>query len=98
DIDPATAHWFLTGTPVGEAGLLRTVAVLAMLVLAYVLLKPWLRITTLSVLGMLGLAVMAVPVPAGWNWGQGTATAATASAGGTPGGGLPPANNETLNA
>ncbi|HEL3009172.1 TPA: copper homeostasis membrane protein CopD [Stenotrophomonas maltophilia] len=31
DIDPATAHWFLTGTPVGEAGLLRTVAVLAML-------------------------------------------------------------------
>jgi putative copper resistance protein D len=31
DIDPATAHWFLTGTPVGKAGLLRTVAVLAML-------------------------------------------------------------------
>ncbi|PZS59661.1 cellulose biosynthesis protein BcsG [Stenotrophomonas maltophilia] len=74
------------------------VAVLAMLVLAYVLLKPWLRITTLSVLGMLGLAVMAIPVPAGWNWGQGSATAATASAAGTSGGGLPPANNETLNA
>lgn len=74
------------------------VAVLAMLVLAYVLLKPWLRITTLSVLGMLGLAVMAIPMPAGWNWGQGTATAATASAGGTSGAGLPPANNETLNA
>ncbi|ARQ88603.1 cellulose synthase [Stenotrophomonas maltophilia] len=74
------------------------VAVLAMLVLAYVLLKPWLRITTLSVLGVLGLAVMAIPMPAGWNWGQGTATAATASAGGTSGGGLPPANNETLNA
>lgn len=31
DIDPATAHWFLTGTPVGRAGLLRTVAVLTML-------------------------------------------------------------------
>lgn len=74
------------------------VAVLAMLVLAYVLLKPWLRITTLSVLGMLGLAVMAIPMPAGWNWVQGTATAATASAGGTSGAGLPPANNETLNA
>ncbi len=74
------------------------VAVLAMLVLAYVLLKPWLRITTLSVLGMLGLAVMAIPMPAGWNWGQGTATAATTSVAGTSGGGLPPANNETLNA
>lgn len=74
------------------------VAVLAMLVLAYVLLKPWLRITTLSVLGMLGLAVMAIPMPAGCNWGQGTATAATTSVAGTSGGGLPPANNETLNA
>ncbi|CRD53612.1 cellulose biosynthesis protein BcsG [Stenotrophomonas sp. GD03958] len=74
------------------------VAVLAMLVLAYVLLKPWLRITTLSVLGMLGLAVMAIPMPAGWNWGQGTATAATTSVAGTSGGGLPPANNDTLNA
>ncbi|WP_026347129.1 cellulose biosynthesis protein BcsG [Stenotrophomonas hibiscicola] len=74
------------------------VAVLAMLVLAYVLLKPWLRITTLSVLGMLGLAVMAIPMPAGWNWGQGTATAATTSVAGTSSGGLPPANNETLNA
>ncbi|WP_423178918.1 cellulose biosynthesis protein BcsG [Stenotrophomonas sp. CASM100] len=74
------------------------VAVLATLVLAYVLLKPWLRITTLSVLGMLGLAVMAIPMPAGWNWGQGTATAATTSVAGTSGGGLPPANNETLNA
>ncbi|WP_329867274.1 cellulose biosynthesis protein BcsG [Stenotrophomonas hibiscicola] len=74
------------------------VAVLAMLVLAYVLLKPWLRITTLSVLGMLGLAVMAIPMPAGWNWVQGTATAATTSVAGTSGGGLPPANNETLNA
>ncbi|MCU1050633.1 copper homeostasis membrane protein CopD [Stenotrophomonas maltophilia] len=31
DIDPATGHWFLTGTPVGEAGLLRILALLAML-------------------------------------------------------------------
>lgn len=31
DIDAATARWFLTGTPVGEAGLLRILAVLAML-------------------------------------------------------------------
>lgn len=31
DIDRETAHWFLTGTPVGEAGLLRMLAVLAML-------------------------------------------------------------------
>ncbi|WP_414493701.1 copper homeostasis membrane protein CopD [Stenotrophomonas maltophilia] len=31
DIDAATAQWFLTGTPVGEAGLLRILAVLAML-------------------------------------------------------------------
>ena len=53
------------------------VAVLALLLVAYFLFKPWLRITTLSVLGMLGLAVMAIPMPAGWNWGQGTATAAS---------------------
>ncbi|WP_409460056.1 copper homeostasis membrane protein CopD [Stenotrophomonas maltophilia] len=31
DLDHETAHWFLTGTPVGEAGLLRILAVLAML-------------------------------------------------------------------
>lgn len=31
DIDAATARWFLTRTPVGEAGLLRILAVLAML-------------------------------------------------------------------
>ncbi|HGM7335317.1 TPA: copper homeostasis membrane protein CopD [Stenotrophomonas maltophilia] len=31
DIDGATAHWFLTGTPVGQAGLLRGSALLAML-------------------------------------------------------------------
>lgn len=30
-IDRGTAYWFLTGTPVGEAGLLRLLAVLAML-------------------------------------------------------------------
>ncbi|GAB2314912.1 copper homeostasis membrane protein CopD [Stenotrophomonas geniculata] len=31
DIDGETARWFLTGTPVGEAGLLRILALLAML-------------------------------------------------------------------
>ncbi|HEL2979837.1 TPA: copper homeostasis membrane protein CopD [Stenotrophomonas maltophilia] len=31
DIDGGTARWFLTGTPVGEAGLLRILALLAML-------------------------------------------------------------------
>ncbi|MGQ5675289.1 cellulose biosynthesis protein BcsG, partial [Lacticaseibacillus paracasei] len=74
------------------------VAVLALLLVAYFLFKPWLRITTLSVLGMLGLAVMAIPMPAGWNWGQGTATAASTGTAGATTGGLPPANNDTLNA
>ncbi len=40
------------------------VALLALLVCGYLLLKPWLRVTTLSVLGMLGMAAMALPLPA----------------------------------
>lgn len=73
------------------------VAVLAVLLVAYFLLKPWLRITTLSVLGMLGMAVLAIPMPAGLGWVQGAATASARSDGGG-GGSLPPANNENLNA
>ncbi|WP_277381385.1 cellulose biosynthesis protein BcsG [Stenotrophomonas maltophilia] len=73
------------------------VAVLALLVVAYLLLKPWLRITTLSVLGMLGMAVVALPLPAGLNWGTSQATAATGGADAAAGA-LAPASNETLNA
>ncbi|MDT3501599.1 cellulose biosynthesis protein BcsG [Stenotrophomonas maltophilia] len=76
------------------------VAVLVLLVVAYLLLKPWLRITTLSVLGMLGMAVVALPLPAGLNWGTSQATAATGGADTAAGaaGALAPASNETLNA
>ncbi|HDS1219467.1 TPA: cellulose biosynthesis protein BcsG [Stenotrophomonas maltophilia] len=76
------------------------VAVLVLLVVAYLLLKPWLRITTLSVLGMLGMAVVALPLPAGLNWGTSQATAATGGADAAAGaaGALAPASNETLNA
>lgn len=76
------------------------VAVLVLLVVAYLLLKPWLRITTLSVLGMLGMAVVALPLPAGLNWGTSQATAATGGADAASGaaGALAPASNETLNA
>ena len=73
------------------------VAVLVLLVVAYLLLKPWLRITTLSVLGMLGMAVVALPLPAGLNWGTSQATAATGGADAAAGA-LAPASNETLNA
>lgn len=73
------------------------VAVLMLLVVAYLLLKPWLRITTLSVLGMLGMAVVALPLPAGLNWGTSQATAATGGADAAAGA-LAPASNETLNA
>jgi len=62
DIDPATAHWFLTGTPVGEAGLLRSVAVLAML--------PLLASAT-PLLGLRRLALLALSATAlaslSWN-------------------------------
>ncbi len=75
------------------------VAVLVLLVVAYLLLKPWLRITTLSVLGMLGMAVVALPLPAGLNWGTSQGTAATGGADAAAGaaGALAPASNETLN-
>ncbi|WP_142806082.1 copper homeostasis membrane protein CopD [Stenotrophomonas maltophilia] len=57
DIDPATAHWFLTGTPVGKAGLLRTVAVLAMLpLLASVTPLRGLRRLALLALSAIALA------------------------------------------
>lgn len=73
------------------------VAVLALLVVGYVLLKPWLRVTTLSVLGMLGMAVVALPLPAGFGWGQGQTVAATGT-GGAATRALAPASNDTLNA
>jgi len=73
------------------------VAVLSLLVVGYVLLKPWLRVTTLSVLGMLGMAVLALPLPAGWGWGQGQTVAATGT-GGAATRALAPASNDTLNA
>ncbi|OBU66893.1 cellulose synthase [Stenotrophomonas maltophilia] len=73
------------------------VVVLALLLLGYFLLKPWLRITTLSVLGMLGMAMVALPLPSGLVLGPGTATAAASPGGATTGAGLPPASNETLN-
>ena len=57
DIDPATAHWFLTGTPVGKAGLLRTVAVLAMLpLLAFATPLQGLRRVALLALSATALA------------------------------------------
>ena len=75
------------------------VAALALLVAAYWLLKPWLRVTTLSALGMLGLAVMALPAPAGLQWGAGAATAvASAGTPARPARQLGPASTETLNA
>lgn len=73
------------------------VTVLALLLVGYFLLKPWLRITTLSVLGMLGMAMVALPLPSGLVLGQATATAATNPGGAATGAGLPPASNETLN-
>ena len=51
------------------------VALLALLACGYWLLKPWLRVTTLSVLGMLGMGVLALPLPAGLHWEQGEAVA-----------------------
>lgn len=39
---------------------------LALLALGYVLLKPWLRLTTLSVLGLLGVAMVNLPWPQSW--------------------------------
>src|SRR5690606_14469958 len=48
------------------------VALLALLVCGYLLLKPWLRVTTLSVLGMLGMAAMALPLPAGLQFAGGS--------------------------
>lgn len=73
------------------------VAVLALLLVAYYLLKPWLRITTLSVLGMLGMAVVALPLPADLVARQGQAVAATGNTGSgrAP---LAPASNDNLNA
>lgn len=75
------------------------VALLALLVCGYLLLKPWLRVTTLSVLGMLGMAAMALPLPAGLQFaGGGDATAAqgAGASGAAARGG--PASNETLDA
>ena len=43
----------------------KIVALLSLLLAGYWLLKPWLRVTTLSVLGMLGMSVLALPMPAG---------------------------------
>ncbi len=36
---------------------------LALLLLGYLLLRPWVRVTTLSVIGMLGIALSAIPFP-----------------------------------
>ena len=36
---------------------------LALLLLGYLLLRPWVRVTTLSVIGMLGIALSAIPLP-----------------------------------
>lgn len=73
------------------------VMLLAALALGYWLAKPWIRVTTLSVLGMVCMAVLAMPLPAGW--GRGGANAAGAGNGAqdaaTPDG---PATAETLDA
>ena len=69
------------------------VAVLALLVGGYLLLKPWLRITTLSTVGMLGVAVMALPLPVGLDQRLGHNQTITTS---SPT--IAPANNERLNA
>jgi cellulose synthase operon protein YhjU len=74
------------------------VAALAVLVAGYWLLKPWLRMTTLSVLGMLGLAVIALPLPAGLQWTQTGGVAATNATPGQPAVPSGPANTATLNA
>nr|WP_206677557.1 cellulose biosynthesis protein BcsG [Stenotrophomonas sp. SAM-B] len=74
------------------------VGALTLLVVAYLLLKPWLRMTTLSVIGMLGLALIALPLPAGLQWGDRTDVA---SADPTPGRSTAPrgpANTDSLNA
>ncbi|KQO00108.1 MULTISPECIES: cellulose biosynthesis protein BcsG [Stenotrophomonas] len=75
------------------------VALLALLVFGYLLLKPWLRVTTLSVLGMLGMAAMALPLPAGLqSAGRGDATTAQGGAGTGAAARGGPAGNDTLNA
>lgn len=57
DIDLDMAHWFLTGTPVGEAGLLRVLALLAMLpLLAFAAPLQGLRRVALLVLSGTALA------------------------------------------
>ncbi|MGB3392747.1 MAG: cellulose biosynthesis protein BcsG [Stenotrophomonas sp.] len=69
------------------------VTVLLLLACGYWLLKPWLRLTTLSVLGMLGLAVLALPLPAGLQAGQGEVVA---GAGNGPAARSGPVSNELL--
>ncbi|WP_049622886.1 cellulose biosynthesis protein BcsG [Frateuria defendens] len=73
---------------------------LALLVLGYVLLAPWLRLTTVSLAGLLWLALLAVPRPAGWTAAteaaQASAPAASGSAPASQNSG--PADNATLDA
>jgi len=70
------------------------VGALSVLLVGYWLLKPWLRMNTLSIAGMLGMAVAAVPLPAGLQFGQGTGVASGPAAGTTPRG---PATSEAIN-
>lgn len=73
------------------------VAAVAVLALGYVLLRPWLRITTFSVIGLLAVTLAQLPWPSGWLANP----AAPASAGAPAAAGrraLAPADTPTLNA
>ncbi|WP_330947031.1 cellulose biosynthesis protein BcsG [Thermomonas sp. LB-4] len=88
----ASYWWELLGRFVN----VQMVMLLALLAFGYWLAKPWVRVTTLSVLGMLGMAVLALPLPAGWGRGEAIAAEVGATAGATPRGG--PVTNDTLDA
>lgn len=68
---------------------------LALLVLGWWLLRPWLRMTTVSVVGMLVLALAALPWPAGWLRGGDAAPAMAGTAAPAVAG---PATDEARNA
>jgi len=72
------------------------VLLLTLLACGYWLLKPWLRVTTLSVLGMLGMAALALPLPAGLQWGPDEAVAGGSGDGNHPAARTGPVTDELL--
>ncbi|WP_434030482.1 cellulose biosynthesis protein BcsG [[Pseudomonas] boreopolis] len=71
------------------------VSALAVMAGAYWLLKPWVRMTTLSVAGMLCLAALAIPLPADWREAPAASVAGGSATAGRKGA---PATTEALDA